>query len=578
MDDPFKILESSSTPYSSSTVSTDPLEEINKISKSRSARAEFSSGSGGAFDDLDPLSTIGKSANSFSPGRNNRRKDESPQSETPESATTREPMENSYFGYSESNTVKKVTVDQEPLFDMPDMSTDFQKSFGHTPPPPPPPQYYETVTQEHMSPTTEGQGYQSEDIWLSVSEIPLFTQPTAAPPPSRPPPPIPRQASRPETGSFSSSSRKKGDEFSSPSNYSQHSQSPKQTRPAAKAPPVSQFDELDDFARGGSQNNFDESANLHSSIETNAFSAAAASAAAMKDAMDKAEAKFRHAKEVREREYAKAARNKESGPLENDEQDMHEKELRENQERLEREKKQKEEEEEREQKRLQRERQGRQAVERANREARERAAIGARERVAVEARLKSERSAVEKVQAEARERAERAAVQRAQAEARERAAAEAKERAEKVAAEARERSAAETREKEVRDKARAEEARRRAERAAVERAAAEASERAAAEARERAAKMNQQKNDNDLESFFNMHRPSSAPKSRTNSTVSANMNNEIHITTSGFIRHSFLFYSSPHFCFRILSLINNSLTRVDLKLQRGHHPLEPHLT
>ena len=35
-------------------------------------------------------------------------------------------------------------------------------------------------------------------------------------------------------------------------------------------------------------------------------------AAAMKEAMDRAEAKFRHAKEVREREYSKAARSKEA--------------------------------------------------------------------------------------------------------------------------------------------------------------------------------------------------------------------------------------------------------------------------
>lgn len=35
-------------------------------------------------------------------------------------------------------------------------------------------------------------------------------------------------------------------------------------------------------------------------------------AAAMKEAMDKAEAKFRHAKEVRDKENAKAFRNKES--------------------------------------------------------------------------------------------------------------------------------------------------------------------------------------------------------------------------------------------------------------------------
>ncbi|KAH6765767.1 hypothetical protein C2S52_016750 [Perilla frutescens var. hirtella] len=524
LDDPFVVLESSSTPHSSSTVSKDPLEEIGRLNKSRSARAAVSSGSGGAFDDLDPLNTIAKSAKSISPGRDKKEKDGSPsRSATPESATAREPMENSYFGHSESNNVNRVPVDQEPpLFDVPNVSTGFQKSFGQTTSP----QYYETGSHVDVSPTSEGKG--PDEVWLTVSEIPLFTQPTAAPPPSRPPPPIPRQASKSETGSFSSSSRKKADEFSSSSNYNQHSQS----RPAAKGPPVSQFDELEDFAMGRSQNSLDESANLHYSMGTNDFSAAAASAAAMKDAMDNAEAKFRHAKEVREREYAKAARNKEPGPPDIDEQDGQE-EFRESQERLERERKQKEE-EEREQRRLDRERlreiereKARQAVERATREARERAVAEARERAAAEARLKSERAAVEKANAEARGRAERVAVQRAQAEARERAAAEAKERAEKAAAEARERAAAEAREKEAREKAAAArgeaEARRRAERVAVERAAAEARERAAAEARERAAaaaaaKMNQQKNDNDLESFFSMGRASSAPRPRTSST------------------------------------------------------------
>lgn len=137
----------------------------------------------------------------------------------------------------------------------------------------------------------------------------------------------------------------------------------------------------------------------------------------------------------------------------------------------------------------------RQAVERATREARERAAA--------EARQRAERAAVGKANAEARERAERAAVQRAHAEARERAAAEAKERAEKAAAAAKEREA-----RERATAARAEtEARVKAERAA-ERAAAEARERAAASAR-----MNQQKNGDDLESFFGAgSRPSSAPR------------------------------------------------------------------
>ncbi|KAM3325837.1 hypothetical protein P3S67_000962 [Capsicum chacoense] len=54
-------------------------------------------------------------------------------------------------------------------------------------------------------------------------------------------------------------------------------ESPKPVCPAVKSPPVSQLDELEDFAR-----------------------------AAIKEAMDRAEAKVRHTKEVREREYAKS--------------------------------------------------------------------------------------------------------------------------------------------------------------------------------------------------------------------------------------------------------------------------------
>lgn len=172
------------------------------------------------------------------------------------------------------------------------------------------------------------------------------------------------------------------------------------------------------------------------------------------------------------------------------------------QRRIERERKEKE----RERQRLERERENeRQAVERATREARERAAADARQR--------AEKAAVEKANAEARLRAERAAVQRAQAEARERAAAEAKKRSEKAAAgekgrEARERAAAARTEAEARVKA---------ERAAVERAAAEARERAAA-----AARMYQQKNENDLESFFSVRgRANSAPRPpRSNSSDS----------------------------------------------------------
>lgn len=161
----------------------------------------------------------------------------------------------------------------------------------------------------------------ADHIWLTVSEIPLFTPPTRAPPPSRPPPPIPRRISN---------SRNVGNSFSSP-NSRKYPQSPRPFQATATSPLSGE--EMDSTL----------------------------AAAAMKEAMDRAEAKFRHAKEVREREHTKASRNKD---------------------------------EEREK--------GKQAVERATREA----------------RLKTERAAVQRAQAEARERAAVGA-ERAATEARE---------------------------------------------------------------------------------------------------------------------------------------------------------------
>ncbi|VYS62455.1 unnamed protein product [Arabidopsis thaliana] len=346
----------------------------------------------------------------------------------------------------------------------------------------------------------------SDDVWLTVSEIPLFTQPTSAPPPTRPPPPRPTRPIK-----------KKVNEPSIPTS-AYHSHVPSSGRASVNSPTASQMDELDDFSIGRNQTAANGYPDPSSGEDSDVFSTAAASAAAMKDAMDKAEAKFRHAKERREKENLKASRSREGDHTEN--YDSRERELREKQVRLDRERAEREaemekaqerekEEREREQKRIERERErlvARQAVERATREARERAAT--------EAHAKVQRAAVGKA-TDARERAERAAVQRAHAEARERAAAgardkaakaaaEAREKAEKAAAEAKERANAEAREKETRV---------RAERAAVERAAAEARGRAAAQAKAK----QQQENTNDLDSFFSsISRPNSAPRQRTN--------------------------------------------------------------
>ncbi|PNY07011.1 auxilin-related protein 2-like [Trifolium pratense] len=496
-EDPFNVFESTSSPMDSSTGNfTDPLEEISKFSSSRSTKNNNSSTSNGkVYEDIDPFDGLGKSVPAFSSERNNSKGNSSSGLNTSTSWTRdKEPVDNLSGLSPESHSQKDI-----PPFYMPTFSSDSNNpaSQRSTSPPNNNTGFGQANIQADMSPKYEENLESYEDVWLTVSEIPLFTQPTAAPPPSRPPPPRPVHINRSGSGSpASTNTGKKANEYSSFPGSTRFSHGPKSAPAAAAAvSPTSQFDELDDFAMGSSHSNDVESPKDELEMNT--------AAAAMKEAMDKAEAKFRHAKEVREREYTKAAKSKESVQSEKDDRAILEE--REKQERLDRERQQKER-EEKEQRRLMKEREerdkARQAVERATREARERAAA--------EARQRAERAAVGKANAEARERAERAAVQRAQAEARERAAADAKERAEKAAAEAKEREARAT-------AARAEaEARVKAERAA-DRAAAEARERAAA-----AARKNQQKNENDLESFFGMGaRPNSAPRPpRTTSTES----------------------------------------------------------
>ncbi|KAE8676303.1 Auxilin-related protein 1 [Hibiscus syriacus] len=531
MEDPFVVLGSASDPVDSpSGLFTDPSEVISKLNGSGKSRVESSSGSGGVFDDLDPLDGIGKSVPFVSSEVNKSGKDRSPlrSSSGPQTSASKEPNDEKFEQYTKKRMpyMGDFPASHQPVFDMPSMSTDFHSSGGRATSPPAYSNVGSNDTSSQVNTTPRSENFNSlDDVWLTVSEIPLFTQPTSAPPPSRPPPPRPPRASKPMSGSSSSmNAKKKVDDFSSFPNSSQYSHSSQSAYTAASGNVASQIDELEGFAMGKAQNNF-EQAEVFPGDNFENSSVAAASAAVMKEAMDRAEAKFRHAKEMRERGNLKAARNKEAGQMDKDEratQDALDREVREKQERLERERQQREieeeereqrrrelerekDEEERTQRRLEKERErvrqmerekerARQAVQRATREARERAAA--------EARARAERAAVEKASAEARQRAERAAVQRAQAEARERAAAEARERAEKAAAEAREREA---RSKNAAAKAEA--------RSRAERVAAEAQERAAATAR-----ASQQKNDDDLESFFTGSRPSSAPRPRANSS------------------------------------------------------------
>ncbi|XP_077231579.1 auxilin-related protein 2-like isoform X4 [Tasmannia lanceolata] len=364
LDDPFVILESTSVPsYSSSGLFTDPLEHISKPLGSGNTKVDGSSASGGLFDAFDGLT---KSVPSFSSNMNNNRKEKSPlkagqNMNSSHTTAGKQTTEKSATKNSENSIhKKKVSVDNyreshQTLFDMPVGSSDSHKSVGASGFRPSDVNTYSAKTNSQVDASLKSEGnFETGDIWLFVSEIPLFTQPTTSPPPSKPPPPL-----------------------------------------VIKPVAVSKADK-------GSTDI------LSSEKERETNSAAAASAAAMKEAMDRAEAKFKHAREVRERERdAKAARSREPAWQEVDEKAMKDaqgREQREKQEEKEREEKEKE------QRRLEKARERQREIEREKaRQAVERATKEARDRAAADARLRAERAAVEKANAEARRRAERAA-------------------------------------------------------------------------------------------------------------------------------------------------------------------------
>jgi hypothetical protein len=502
--DPFAVFETTSTSASqSSGLFSDPLDELGRHSKSQVKDRGNTAVDSGLFEDTGTFNHVPKPEPLFTSNLGDDPKDSNGSTKARDSSPVQ--------SFPKRNSAQQPSVDNfENVFSQ---SQSARYSDVHVDISAPGSEKYTRNGMDDQSPRSE----ESEDeIWLTVSEIPLFTQPTSAPPPSRPPPSLAVKQKPHE-----SKAKRRDDDYL------------RQYKSLAKQAAGSSMDELEDFAMGKPQKAAYDNANPFNDEESERSSSAAASAAAMKEAMDKAEAKFKHAKEVRERERDSKHRNREQQEQDDESRSYaHDREERKRQEELEREKVTRQKEEnEREQRRIEEEREleqerergrGRQAVERATKEARERAAT--------EARAKAER--------EARQRAERAAVQRAQQEARERAAVGARDRADRVAAESKERAAAEAKEKaaaQTRDRATAEraaveraqqDARRRSERAAVERAAAEVRERQAAEARERqaaaaaAAAAREKQKPDDLESFFGMGaRANSAPKQRASAVV-----------------------------------------------------------
>ncbi|KAK2647471.1 hypothetical protein Ddye_014960 [Dipteronia dyeriana] len=235
MEDPFVVIESTSTHVgSSSGVFPDPLDEIGNLggSISRTSGVNGSSVSGGVFDDLDSLDSLGKSVPPVSTQVNKRGKDKIPlrtgsmsstQSHHSKESADRSPVEDSE-GHSQNRiSVDNFSESHENPFDMPSASTFSHRSAGRATSPPSymsaratsPPSYMSTratsppsyastspreASQVNTTPKSEDIFESSDDYWLTVSEIPLSTQPTSAPPPSRPPPPRPTRGSRFEAG------------------------------------------------------------------------------------------------------------------------------------------------------------------------------------------------------------------------------------------------------------------------------------------------------------------------------------------------------------------------------------------
>ncbi|GJN25793.1 hypothetical protein PR202_gb13667 [Eleusine coracana subsp. coracana] len=432
-DDPFVVLETASASDSAYTYpgrSSDPLEDLDKSANSEGKNVSHTDADDSLFENPSAFDQVPGSDRLFTSDINGHTKNNN--SNTSSMARDSSPVHHSLNG----NPAR--TYSMEDLGDALPKSQSARYSDIHG----------DDMDQSPRSTESE------DDIWLTVSEIPLFTQPTSAPPPSRSPPLLKQKPI-----GANANGKKNEHVRRSSQNDNHYTDLPKQ-------PHVSSVDDLEGFARSKPQmpvydnNVFDEDFERNSSD---------------------LEEKYRQ---------------------ERLEQEMRLREQKEREQRILEKKRELEQQRERE----------RQAVEKATKEARERAAAEARAKTEREASQRAQRAAVQRVQQEARERAAAEAKERAArvaAEARERAAAEAKERA---AAEAKEREKSAARERAAVERTQ-QEARKRAERAAVERAAAEARERQAAAAA--AAAREKQSTSDDLESFFGAgSRASSAPKQR----------------------------------------------------------------
>jgi chemotaxis protein histidine kinase CheA len=373
-DDPFVVLETASasdSAYTSPGRSTDPLEDLDKSAKSEGKNANHTDVDDSFFKNPSAFDQVLGSDPLFASDTNGHMKNIN--SKTSSRARDSSPVHHSVNG----NPARKSSM--EDLGHVMPKSHSAMYSDIHG----------DDIDQSPISTESE------DHIWLTVSEIPLFTETTSAPPPSRAPPLLKQK------------------------------------------PQISSVDDLGGFARGKPQvpvydnNGFDEDFERDSSDREE------------KDRQESLERDMR-LREEKQREQRRLEKGRELEQQRERERQAVEKATKEARERATAEARAKAE-------RESRQRAQRAAVQRAQQEARERAAAEAKERaarVAAEARERAAAEAKEKAVAEAKERERTAARERATAEraAAERAQQEARKRAERAAVE---RAAAESRERQA---------------------------------------------------------------------------------------------------------------------------------
>lgn len=195
-----------------SGLSADPLEEISKIGISGSTKVNGQAAKNkGSYDDLDPFDIFRKSMPALSTEKNNRVKDRSLLRADSSTDDRNKFSSRSSGSHSVGTTpVEKVHESQQTFSKISMFSSFTSQATGENASSP----SYENGNSTETNIRADDVE-PSHEIWLTVSEIPLFTQPTASPPPSRPPPPHPVRSSKVASSSYGSRNGK----FSSSSSH-----------------------------------------------------------------------------------------------------------------------------------------------------------------------------------------------------------------------------------------------------------------------------------------------------------------------------------------------------------------------